>query len=138
MTTETIANIGQRLNGTKEGQFAVVGPGWHGDLPPGIKGVVHCETAFAYVLLRVLVDGPEDVATVRALQKQYSIASLSNYLAGKRGVSETDAFPPYRDSTAAERMAMLNTIIRASPVRVEDRGMVASFAPIGVGPSSHR
>ena len=42
MTTETIANIGQRLNGTEEGSFAVVGPGWHGDLPPGIKGVVHC------------------------------------------------------------------------------------------------
>ena len=117
MTTETIANIGQRLNGTEEGSFAVVGPGWHGDLPPGIKGVVHCETAFAYVLLRVLVDGPEDVANVTALQKQYSIASLSNYLTGKRGASETDAFPPYRASTAAERVAMLNTIIRASPVR---------------------
>jgi hypothetical protein len=31
-------------------------------------------------------------------------------------------------------MAMLDTIIRASPVRAVDRGMVASFAPIGVGP----
>ena len=134
MTTETIANIGQRLNGTEEGSFAVVGPSWHGDLPPGSKGVVHCETAFAYVLLRVLVDGPEDVAEVTALQKRYSIASLSHYLAGERGASKADAFPPYHAATAVERMAMLNTIIRASPVRAEDRGVVASFAPIGVGP----
>ena len=134
MTTETIGNIGQRLYGTGEGTFAVVGPGWHGDLPAGIKAVIHCETSFAYVLLRVLLDGPEDVPNVTALQKQYAIASLSRYSAGLEGAGETEPFPLYHAATASGRMAMLNTIMRASPVRVEDKGMVASFAPIGVGP----
>ncbi len=133
-TTETIANIGQRLNGTEAGLFAIVGPGWKGELPAGVKGVVRSETAFAYVLLRLLVDGPADVAAVNALQDRFKIASLSRHLEGKTGAGDAGPPAPYAATTAADRMAMLDRIIRFSPVRPADSGMVSTFANIGVGP----
>lgn len=134
MTTETIANIGQRLDGTQAGLFALVGPNWNGQLPPGIKRVVRSNTVFAYVLLRVLVDGPDDVGAVNKLQDQFRIASLSRFRRGETGADEQSPFPPYNASSTTERLAMLDRLLRASPVRAVDKGMVASFAPVGVGP----
>ena len=136
MATETIANIGQRLNGTEPGLFAVVGPNWQGALPANIKGVVRSDTVFAYVLLRLLVDGPADVASVNALQKRFAIASLSRHLAGQTGGGDMASVPPYLARTAAGRFAALDRLLRMSPVLPRDEGMVASFAPIGVGPAT--
>lgn len=133
MTTETLANIGQRADGTQAGVFALVGPNWTGELPPAIKRVVRSQTAFAYVLLRVLVDGPDDVGAVNALQDQFRIASLSRFDKGDVG-ADGEPFPPYKASSTAERLSMLDQMLRASPVRAVDKGMVASFATIGVGP----
>lgn len=135
MTTETIANVGQRLDGTGAGRFAVVGPGWQGALPPDIKRVIRSETVFASVLLRVLVDGPRDVPAVHALQDRFSIASLSRALAGQAGAAEGEAIAPYAASNAHERLAMLDRVIRMSPVAARDEALVASFAPLGVGPT---
>ena len=134
MSTETIGNFGRRLYGTKKAVFAVVGPGWRGKLPAEVRAIARCETSFAHIIMRVLVDGPEDVPAVTALQQQFSIASFSRYKSGLKGGGEAETFPLYKGSSATERMAMLDRIIRASPVRSSDRGFVASFAPIGVGP----
>lgn len=134
MSTETIGNFGRRLYGTKKNVFAVVGPGWKGKLPPEVRAVARSETSFAHIIMRVLVDGPEDAPNVTALQQRFSIASLSRYRAGLKGAGDAEPFPPYKATTATERMTMLDRIIRASPVRASDRGMVASFAPLGVGP----
>ncbi|MCA0404784.1 MAG: DUF1254 domain-containing protein [Proteobacteria bacterium] len=136
MATETIGNVGQRLNGTQAGKFAVVGPGWQGTLPADIKGVIRSDTAFAYVLLRLLVDGPEDVANVNALQMQFAIASLSRHLAGQTGGGDAASIEPFQAGNAAERLKMLDRVIRMSPVLPRDEGVVASFATIGVGPST--
>jgi hypothetical protein len=35
MWTDSFAGIGKRTTGTRPGDFAVVGPGWQGDLPQG-------------------------------------------------------------------------------------------------------
>jgi hypothetical protein len=135
-TTETIANVGQRLDGTAAARFAVVGPGWQGALPPDIKRVIRSETAFAYVLLRVLVDGPADVPAVNALQDRFTVASLSRALAGRTGIADGEPIPPYAASNARERLAMLDHVLRMSPVPARDAALVATFAPLGVGPDA--
>lgn len=124
LATETIANFGQRLDGTDAATFAVVGPGWQGILPPGIKRVVRSETSFAYVLLRILVDGPDDVPAVNRLQDQFRIATPPGGAA---------PVPPYAASTAPDRLAMLARVLSFSPVPERDAGMVATFAPLGIG-----
>lgn len=134
MTTETLTNVGQRLDGTDAASFAVVGPDWNGTLPPGPKRVVRSQTRFAYVLLRVLVDGPEDVATVNALQDKFTIASVSRHRAGLTGIDEGEPVPAYEAATTAGRLAMLDRYLRMNPVPTRDEALVASFAPIGVVP----
>ncbi len=135
MATETLTNVGQRLDGTAAGRFAVVGPGWSGALPPDIKRVIRSETRFAYVLLRLLVDGPADVPAVNALQDRFTIASLSRHIAGRAGSDDGEPIAPFVAASAAERLRMLDRVIRMSPVPERDRGIVGSFSVLDVGPT---
>ncbi|MDP2357308.1 MAG: DUF1254 domain-containing protein [Beijerinckiaceae bacterium] len=134
LTTETIANVGRREDGDGPGVFAIVGPGWSGDLPANVKRVIRSETSIAYVLLRILVDGPEDVPAVNALQDRFSLASLSRFRMGQTGVNEESLPPLYVAEDARQRLGVLDRVLRMSPTREVDKGMVASFAPLGIGP----
>ncbi len=54
-----VTHIGRRTTGTQEGFFALVLPGWEGDLPEGVTRV-EVETPQGWLLGRMLVDGAED------------------------------------------------------------------------------
>lgn len=125
LTTETIANFGQRLNGTKAARFAVVGPGWKGALPRGIKDFVRSETVFASVLLRILVDGPSDVSAVNALQDQFGIEAT-------RQADTKMSLSLFTTGDGQKRLDQLRDVISLSPIAEKDRGMVLSFAPLGI------
>ena len=64
--------VGQRTTGSKAGHFAICGPGWHGDLPPGVQATRPAPTPWVLLLGRTLVDGETDLANVHALQAQYA------------------------------------------------------------------
>lgn len=81
--SNTLTNFGARLDGTKAGTFAVVGPGWTGKLPEGITRSVQSPTGFVAVLLRVLVNGPDDLPTAVGFQKQFTLAALSRHTQGR-------------------------------------------------------
>jgi hypothetical protein len=44
--------IGSRTTGNDGGSFMVAGPGWHGEIPEGIKRVFHSDTDFVLALYR--------------------------------------------------------------------------------------
>ena len=46
--------VGQRTTGIKAGHFAICGPGWHGELPPGVHAVAPAPTPWVLVLGRTL------------------------------------------------------------------------------------
>ena len=50
--TDGFAQMGS-MYGTQPGCHLVVGPGWSGQVPPGIAGIVRCPTRYAYCLPRV-------------------------------------------------------------------------------------
>lgn len=50
--TDGFAQMGS-MYGTQPGCHLVVGPGWSGRVPPGIRGIVRCPTRYAYCLPRV-------------------------------------------------------------------------------------
>ena len=89
--------VGQRTTGSKAGHFAICGPGWHGDLPPGVQATLPAPTPWVLLLGRTLVDGDADLATVHALQAQYRLTPLS--LWGKPGAEvpeRRDVYAPAR------------------------------------------
>ena len=59
--TCNVGYIGSRATGQAAGSWLVVGPGWQGPTPPGIKGVIRSTTWFALVAYRTRLFGPDDM-----------------------------------------------------------------------------
>ncbi|MFN8498855.1 MAG: DUF1254 domain-containing protein [Anaerolineae bacterium] len=136
--SDTITNIGPRLYGTQAGVFAVVGPGWSGDLPPTVTHTIRSETPFVCLLLRILVDGPDDAPAVVALQQQFRIASLSRFeksLDGSDPATEQDA-PLFAAPDAPAWFERVSDFTGMVPVRDGEASVMAQFAAIGIGPSA--
>jgi hypothetical protein len=136
--SNTITNFGARLDGTKAGTFAVVGPGWSGKLPEGITRSVQSPTGFVAVLLRVLVNGPDDLPAAVGFQKQFTLAALSRHTQAQTGpASEViEGIPIYEADTPAERLAVLDRLLKLNPVRPGEEALMSQFATIGVGPGT--
>jgi hypothetical protein len=136
--SNTLTNFGARLDGAKAGKFAVVGPGWKGKLPKGIKRSVRSPTGFVVVLLRVLVSGPDDLPTAVGFQKQFTLAALSRHAKGQTGpASEViEGMPIYEADSPAERLLVLDRLLKLNPVRPGEEALMSQFATIGVGPAN--
>jgi hypothetical protein len=134
--SNTLANLGARLDGTKAGTFAVVGPGWTGKLPEGITRSVQSPTGFVAVLLRVLVNGPDDLPTAVGFQKQFTQAALSRHTQGQTGPASNviEGIPMHKADSPAERLAVLDRLLKLNPLRPGEEALMSQFATIGVGP----
>jgi hypothetical protein len=76
MWTDSFAGISKRTTGTGPGDFAVVGPGWYGDLPQGVQRI-NAPTPFVWVIGRTRTDGPQDYDAVHKVQDGYRMTLLS-------------------------------------------------------------
>ena len=99
-TSDNFGYVGQRTTGSAAGDFAVVGPGWDGDLPPGVHRVQPSPTPWALVLGRTAVTGGDDLGDARALQEQYRLTPLS--LWDVSGAIVPDRRDVYAPAPAAE------------------------------------
>lgn len=135
-TTDTIANLGQGRFGNVAARFAFVGPGWTGTLPEGLAAVVRSPTSIIAILLRVLVEGAEDVAAVNALQNGFRISSVSRLVAGRDGLDPParEGLVPWAARDATGRFAELDAILKRDPIRAGEAALMDSFALLGVGP----
>jgi hypothetical protein len=135
MDSDNFAYVGTRATDTQAGDYAIVGPGWTGELPSGVIELPRSRTAFALILGRTLVYGEDDLANVHALQDQYKLTPLSRW-----GVAATETTPHYAWApfAATDPLAAWKTMNRAmteNPPNVpEQQELVNLFAAIGVGP----
>ena len=79
----SFAYIGRRATGTKAGAFAILPPGWQGDLPTGLRAL-NAPTGKVLALLRTLVHGPADLPAARAIHLAYSTGALAAWPGGRR------------------------------------------------------
>ena len=128
--------VGQRTTGSKAGHFAICGPGWHGDLPPGVQATLPAPTPWVLLLGRTLVDGDADLATVHALQAQYRLTPLS--LWGKPGAEVPERRDVYAPAQPAQDplgpWKTLNAMLAENPPPPHHAVVLAQFARIGIGP----
>ena len=75
--TEVYSVISRRSHGGDGGTYAILPPGYSGDVPPADE-VIEAPNNRAWVLVRFLIDGPEDLAAVHALQDQLVLESASD------------------------------------------------------------
>jgi hypothetical protein len=135
-TSDNFDYVGQRTTGSEAGHFAICGPGWHGELPPGIQQVAPAPTPWVLLLGRTLVDGEADLANVHALQAQYRLTPLS--LWGKPGATVPGRRDVYAPAEAAQDplgpWKTLNAMLAENPPPAHHAVLLRQFARLGIGP----
>jgi len=121
--TNNVAIVGTRSGG-KGGRYLIAGPRWRGTVPPGLT-LLRSPTNDAWLLVRVLVNGPEDLPAATGLVRGFSLE-----------VSADHATPvpitavPVANPTPAVFLAVVNEALGRSPL--PDRAR--AFASVGIIP----
>lgn len=139
--TNPFAHLGQRLTGTAARAFVITPPGWQGELPavfgaPGAR--IEAPTRWLWVIGRILVDGPQDVAAVNRLQDGFTVRPLADWRAGQPPAPRAfdPACEPKAPLTADHFAAQVNAALRENPPPREQAADVARFAAAGISPGA--
>ncbi len=136
--TNPFAHVGTRTTGNRAGCILLSGPGWNGEVPESCRGPgrhVRSATPWVWMIGRILVDGPEDVAAVNALQDRFTLQTLPDWQAGRASPPQRfDAgFAPRAPFTVERFLAMVNAALEYNPPPAQDATLVAQFAQVGIG-----
>jgi len=129
--------IGARTTGYQPGRYLFAGPGWNGSVPEGIDGVRRTECRYLFLLGRTAAKGTDDLPAVTALQDQYTLTPLHEYLGQPApDPAPTPAFPAYDPEKAAsiEFINYFNFLLGQIEPGPEERPLLEKWARIGVQP----
>lgn len=138
--TETFADPGKRTTGTGEARFALVGPGWHGQLPPHVTRL-DAPTNQIWLLGRTQTNGVSDYDHVHAFQHGMRLVSLSQFPGKDEPPHPPVARPAETGAPVPERIKKMDAVqffsafakaLKANPPHKEDTPMVQQLARIGI------
>lgn len=140
--TETIASPGKRTTGTAEGWFAMVGPGWSGELPSGAKRI-DLLTNVVWLLGRTQTNGKPDYDHVHTIQSGYQLALLNRYPQSQPALSLRDLAalrdragmrPPAQvaQMSAIDFFRRFAELLRNTPPHRADAPMLRQLSKIGI------
>jgi hypothetical protein len=151
--SNVIASPGTRTTGNGKGAFAIVGPGWRGDLPSSLEAI-QAPTNMVWIIGRTYTAGKLDYDAVHAVQRQYQLLSLSGWekstaLTGApapaTGASAaTGAPPPHAEPPvvqvdklgAGPFFARLTQLMKANPPTANDEPIMHRLARLGMAPGA--
>jgi hypothetical protein len=128
--------IGSRATGNEAGDYLVVGPGWSGETPSGIKQVFSSTTPFALTLFRTQLFNAEDMPNVEQVQAGYKVQPLSAFLnqAAPPAAPGIDFVPATTAGIKENFFEYLSAALEFVPPSPDDEAIRARLASIGVGP----
>ena len=130
--------IGSRATGNDGGSFLVVGPGWNGETPKGVKKIFRSETELTLAAFRTQLFNPGDLDNVKQVQAGYKAQPLSQFL-GKPAppaaptINFIKPLTPAEERTSPEFFNILNFILQFCPTNPSETELMARFAKINVG-----
>jgi hypothetical protein len=128
--------IGSRATGNDAGDYMVVGPGWKGETPQGIKKVFRSSTEFSMAIFRTQLFNPEDMPNVEKVQSGYKVQPLSAYLHQPAPPpAPAIDFPKINDELVKKNFfEYLDFALQFASPGPEEKDIRARLARIGVGP----
>ena len=128
--------IGSRATGSEPGDYLVVGPGWQGEKPAGIKQVFRSTTPFALSIFRTQLFNADDMPNVEKVQAGYQARPLSAFLnqPAPPAAPKIDFLPATTAGIKANFYEYLDAALQYVPVSPEDKEIRARLASIGIGP----
>jgi hypothetical protein len=130
------AYLGTRAFGNDGGNFLVVGPGWSGTTPNGIKAVLSSETEFAYILFRTQLFNPGDLGNVKGIQAGYKAQPLSKFLGQHAPAAAPAVTWPAPTSEALTSPALfnyLNFMLQFCVIHPSETDLMKRFAKLNIG-----
>ena len=143
MWTDVFSVVGSRTTGTKAGSFVVVGPGWSGALPEGLRKIV-APTSTIWIVGRTQTTGPVDYARANRVQDGYKLTPLSqwgrDYTPPKNvpvDASVDNKTPPQLQVNRLDGVAMLTRLADLMvkyPPHPNDEPMLSRLRTLGIEP----
>jgi len=128
--------IGSRATGSEAGDFLVVGPGWKGETPAGIKKVFQSSTPFGLTIFRTQLFDAADMPNVVKVQAGYKAQPLSAFL--KQPAPPAPPLPDFLPASTAgikdNFYAYLDAALQYVPESEDDKALRARLASINIGP----
>ncbi len=129
------AYIGQRATGSEAGQYLIYGPGQAPAKYPEIDRYFSSNSEFVFVIGRTLVNGPQDIPNVLAIQKQYLITPLSEFThTPSPPPPEALLFPEYiaEKARTGNSIEYFNFLLSRVNIYPGDKKILERFRVIGI------
>jgi hypothetical protein len=123
ITSDVNAVLGTRTVGASGGRYAIVGPGWTGELPAGVEKV-QSQSNDAWLLVRVVVNDAEDLPAAADALTRYTLSATG-------GSRPLDLKLPMRPDGKTFLAAVNAAIERSGDLLLADRAR--AFADQGIG-----
>ncbi|MED7953985.1 DUF1254 domain-containing protein [Streptomyces sp. BE303] len=137
LDTTYVGFVGARTTGQDAGDHLIAGPGWDGQAPEGIAGVLHADTQLVGCVGRTYLAGitDADVADLKAVQEQYRLRPLSAFTGhdAPAPAPEPD-WPVWREEagTSIEFFTVLDFLLGFFPVLPAQKDLRERLAALGV------
>lgn len=124
--------VGTRETGSLAKEFLIVPPGWVGEVPRNTI-LVEAPTTKVWLWGRTQVLGQDDYEQVNAVQDQYKLTPLSEYLGAAAVANETPLSPiNNNDADPLKFFAELGQYLQDNPVEERQKALLGQFAKIGL------
>jgi hypothetical protein len=128
--------IGTRATGSEAGDYLVVGPGWKGETPAGIKKVFQATTPFGLTIIRTQLFNADDMPNVVKVQAGYKAQGLSAFLqqTAPPAAPKIDFVPATTKGIKENFYAYLDAALEFVPETPDTKDLRSRLASIGIGP----
>jgi hypothetical protein len=125
MDTDVIACVSSAGRSSSSGKLRIVGPGWSGSVPADRK-LIRLPGADAWLLVRIAVDGPQDLSDAQTVQSQLQLSITG------AAVTEIVDRPTVSDKADRLRSQVNAVLARCDPAAAISR-RAASHRLFGIG-----
>jgi hypothetical protein len=142
MWTDVFAVPGKRTSGTGAANFAIVPPGWGGELPADVERIAS-PTPFVWIIGRTQTNGESDYEAVHKIQDGYTVAALSDWGKPPRKVAQqidpsvdtkTEPLRQLRDMAPEVFFSYGAELMKHNPPHLTDWSILARIKRIGLEP----
>jgi hypothetical protein len=124
--TDNFAGMGTRLTKGQGGKYWLAGPEWKGTPPAGVT-LLKSSTNDVWMLARIVVEGPDDLAAASVLQRQITIRPTTDNPPRPFVVKATNVEDPLNF------LGVVNEMLARSPGGLGHMARASQFAAAGIG-----